>query len=674
MFKLWQRFLRKRKQNSNAAEGEFEEKDDDQKVVKTRNHYFKRIPRSQFEQEDLDRILQHFIDGDESYLDYLFILYKQEDLIASYILWELEHLALLTFPEEHPKTEDPLYLPRLIYRADYLNLTKAEILRYPLALDWLYFRVICFFENAKTILYPKLSKTYEFKLTQQFEEPLYLSACKGELRKADFEFIDSLKELSIASLLYFLDIKAVDLLRYMQGMMLEKPLTDVAPNLILASEYLQIQRGIGDISNLMIENRYFFSYYGWYSSDDLFIELLKTSSISVFRVLGLKTHEEYLQLITALELYPSITDLRFDITMAGMSFPMELFELSQLETLGIHKSGDIDLPLLFNNVSKRLAQLKKLAIHDASMILLDESILNCSSLKGLSFVAVKDFDLEAAVELLKEMTALRTLVLESLKVSTLPPNIAELKQIKELNLSRSNSLEMKDTVSKISKLTQLESLDLSYCDLTIVDLAEIKLNQLRHLSLDGNRAIELNSFLFHQSDHWANLEKLELHNCNLSQLPEMNLPKLRELVLSGNEQLEMEQVFKAIQNIAQLKELNLRDCNISSIPEQMFFPESLRHLNLNENPNIEVDALFAQLKNSKVYTLYLDKCDLSSLSEHLLANENLQVLSIEENPKLDPDALFEFFKRMNRARFTLFNDFSLDVKRAWKKALPFISF
>jgi Leucine-rich repeat (LRR) protein len=197
--------------------------------------------------------------------------------------------------------------------------------------------------------------------------------------------------------------------------------------------------------------------------------------------------------------------------------------------------------------------------------------------------------------------------LKHLSIDAFPINIDGLSKLTQLeSLVLGDCWELTD-ISPLANCVNLKSLDISCCE-SMADLSPIKtLTKLRHLDISRCDLTSLKGI-----EHFKNLVTLEagycvkvedieglgrlkkltsltltdtVEKCDLS--PISNLTSLKELQLSDNAQVKLEQ----LSSLTQLEELSLENCEFSTLNGLQDFRE-LHTLHISGSPVQDVSAIF----------------------------------------------------------------------------------
>ncbi|MCU0447709.1 MAG: leucine-rich repeat domain-containing protein [Microscillaceae bacterium] len=236
-------------------------------------------------------------------------------------------------------------------------------------------------------------------------------------------------------------------------------------------------------------------------------------------------------------------------------FPEDIIKLENLESLSFIQTDLIALPQNLSVLS-RLKSIEISANSEANYAQISEVLSNCRFLEELKLNGIRndksplDIDFIKKLARLKGFSARNTFVknfevlssfgqLEKIDLSrpdvyaykkgiTIPPDFANLVHLRELNLAGNQNPQILAKISsKITQWQQLERLDLSNCQLKNLPEELGELTNLQYLNLAENDLTDLP----HTFDYLSNLRTLNLKNCKIhpkyiNRLREM-LPKLQ---------------------------------------------------------------------------------------------------------------------------------------------------
>jgi Leucine-rich repeat (LRR) protein len=254
-------------------------------------------------------------------------------------------------------------------------------------------------------------------------------------------------------------------------------------------------------------------------------------------------------------------------TFGSMQYPQYEPEPSLLNLcnlLNLKELYFINRPIYeFPEDINKLENLESLGFIQTNLLSLPQNLQVLSHLKNLEVSSNYEANYLQIIDVLSKCR-----FLEEVKINNLRNQKKSFLDITFLkNLERLKSFSARNTFVKnfevLSSFTQLEKIDLSRPDVDyyhkgISLIAEFgNLIHLRELNLTGNKNSQLLAKVAHKIPQWQQLEKLDLSNCDLKQIPEEigELINLRSLNLSENEFSELPHTFDYLAN---LKTLNLR--------------------------------------------------------------------------------------------------------------------
>lgn len=182
--------------------------------------------------------------------------------------------------------------------------------------------------------------------------------------------------------------------------------------------------------------------------------------------------------------------------------------------------------------------------------------------------------------------------------------------ISEIDLSNNNI----SYISELKELNNLYSLDLSYNKIEDVSVLKNH-NNLRILNLENN--VDVKGY-----GKISTLYDLNLKDCNINNLESLDkLEALETLNLSGNN------IKTTLDVLVKLKlyNLDLSNCNLQVVPE--IDTTNLVELNLSENKKI---TDYSNLNNININKLILRNCDITDINV-LPKNINVYTLDLSEN-------------------------------------------
>lgn len=666
MMRFWQRLLFGKKKEAYSEGGNIEGGNlGNSSKQKNRKAYFKRIPRSSFELEELEKVLLYFKQGDESYLDYLYILYKEKDLIAAYILWEVEQLALLAFPQKEVKKDDPMYLPKLLYQQDYLDCSQIDLLRYPKALDWLNFRMLVFKNTSFDLLEKQLKESSSFS---SFEEYYINQLDEVHYTKQDYQFLSEIKGVEAFDLLHISGQKLYDLAYYLQSLHKERDIGETSQSILALADYFISEALMEDPSLWQTNERSYFIYSTYSTS---FFELMQCLDLRSLSIWNYKKKTDLAQLYSLLTLHPNLETLELKGGESKTTLPPEVKNLKALKELNISDFEQLDKQHFFEEIAE-LTKLEELMITRSGFNVLSKQIIQLKNIRTLKLNDHEQFDLEGSMHALSEMSNLQNLSLYRLNLVQLPASFGLLSTVMDLELCFNQSLDFVQASSILAQMPKLNSLDLHACDIQLELPINCRFKRLKSLCLDQNENLDLALFFSERSDYTA-LEELSLDECELEYLPDFNLPNLRYLSVDENPDLDLGQFLKSIASFPKLETLYMKALKLEKLPENISPLASLKALHLCDNPNLDVESVFKFMNGLQIKHLYMENCNLKSLPETLSFQNQLISLGLMSNPDLDTAALFSILQKMESGYLSLEIDLPLETKKTWRKACPFLS-
>ncbi len=233
-------------------------------------------------------------------------------------------------------------------------------------------------------------------------------------------------------------------------------------------------------------------------------------------------------------------------------FPEEIFNLEKLEKLEISKSYTL------NNYSE-----------------------NIQTLKNLTYLNLKDNNLQIFPEWITKITSLKELILSGNSIQEIPNSI---KNLKNLTL-----------------------LDLSYNSLSKIPLVIFEMENLSILSLMGNEIEVIDDSI----ENMKNLKELYLGNNNLKKLPETIslLESLENLSISYN---ELTNLPNYLGNLRNLKNLNVSGNKLSNLPPNFCSLTALENLDLSDNQFKSISDCIADIPNLERLNLSYNEMDAPS--------------------------------------------------------------
>lgn len=188
-----------------------------------------------------------------------------------------------------------------------------------------------------------------------------------------------------------------------------------------------------------------------------------------------------------------------------------------------------------------------------------------------------------------------------------------------------------DTATEVTDEATTRRLDLSYQDLTAIPEQFGQLNNLRMLNLSGNTQLDIEEVL----GKVATPEKLIvliLDSLQLGKLP-VNVRRfknLKQLSLIHNPDLEWAMVFQQLEALP-LSFLNLQRNNIASLPSTITKLTKLKDLKLSYNKLRDVRSYTYLSKLPELYAVWLDFNSLTTVPENLGQLDQIKYLYLGGN-------------------------------------------
>ncbi|WP_299017627.1 hypothetical protein [uncultured Polaribacter sp.] len=130
----------------------------------------------------------------------------------------------------------------------------------------------------------------------------------------------------------------------------------------------------------------------------------------------------------------------------------------------------------------------------------------------------------------------------------------------------------------------------------------------------------------------------KIFRLDLSNTSTQNSPKnlqiftaLRMLNLSGNKQLNLDEVFKNISNTAKLEVLILDSLDLKLLPKSILKLKNLKHLSLNNNPNLNLKQAFQIIKGLPIQFLNLQHNNLENIPTNIANISSLTSINLSHN-------------------------------------------
>jgi Leucine-rich repeat (LRR) protein len=589
MKNIWNRLFGRNKEHKRTEE--HLEEDQEQEVVKNA-FCFKRIPLSNIDPELLQEMIPHLISTGEEYLDYLYLLSKQDDPTAAYMLWELEQLSVLAYPEIDSDPNSPLAKLKSLFHESYLDLRALELNRYPKAMDWLEFRYICFNKDAFS-----LAKKTEVYVFENFNNCI-LNRVDYALIAEDLNWLWNLEQLSPLEFLYVLKIDLGRLFPYLlpqkgqekqlqsflEPAFLYKFLLDKSVirtfkrsdlDLVNNQTKLEIEgkRDLASTNCFAYEDIYYYAYEG--IKELKISDFAKVDAKQLLRI-GLECYDlEYLSV--------SYSDLD--------CIPFSQFSnLDRVQYLDLRYLPKLDTNTLFKWVSK-MESLKSLGLSNVDIQPLEEGLEACLTLRNLELSFIQRTVHPKLSGLAKIFPNIEELTLPAFDYyDVISKDVPRFKKLKRLNYALNEFRDVEHQFTQLANLP-IQELGIDGYETNFESLSQPFLN-LKSLYLDRNYKLDLES-LCAKGKHFPKLERLVLASCKLKQIPQSiaNFENLQELVLAWNNDLDIQQTLVHLKALPKLKLLDLSDCDISFIPWELLEFEALEVLYIGGNYNLDFKKL-----------------------------------------------------------------------------------
>jgi Leucine-rich repeat (LRR) protein len=133
------------------------------------------------------------------------------------------------------------------------------------------------------------------------------------------------------------------------------------------------------------------------------------------------------------------------------------------------------------------------------------------------------------------------------------------------------------------------------------------------------------------------IRRLDLSNQNLKRVPEQfnQLTQLRMLNLSGNTQLDIEQVLSEVPKPEKLAVLILDSLQLTEIPNNLGRFKNLSQLSLVHNPDMDWEMAFQKLEDVPLVFLNLQRNNLKSLASTITLLSKIKDLKLSYNELKD---------------------------------------
>ena len=156
--------------------------------------------------------------------------------------------------------------------------------------------------------------------------------------------------------------------------------------------------------------------------------------------------------------------------------------LSNLETLTIEKSPEINLTKLFNSLAL-LTNLKDVSLKDNELTKLPANIKNLNQLKSINISNNNDLNLEKTIDQLAELNSLEEIYLPVNSITDLPSNIGKLSKLKVLDISNNYLEDLPDGIGEMRSLEEL-SIEGNLVQNVSNSLAKAQNINLKYIALD----------------------------------------------------------------------------------------------------------------------------------------------------------------------------------------------
>lgn len=284
-----------------------------------------------------------------------------------------------------------------------------------------------------------------------------------------------------------------------------------------------------------------------------------------------------------------------------------------------------EIDLSNNNISYmgKLKELNNLYILD----LANNKVKDVSVLKDNNNLHILNLENNVGVKGYSEISTLYDLNLKDCDINNLE-SLGKLENLETLNLSGNN---IKTSLDVLTKL-KLYNLDLSNCNLQAVP--EIDTTNLIELNLSENKNITDYSNLNN-----ININKLILRNCDITDINV--IPKninIYTLDLSGNRNINN------IYELANIQDLILNDCNITDV--SVFNNMQLNSIDLSNNIGL--------YGNLNISNLIVNNCNLDD-SFNFFGNTDFEYLSVFGN-----NITLEYINENIRCNTLRYNDLNVE--------------
>lgn len=145
----------------------------------------------------------------------------------------------------------------------------------------------------------------------------------------------------------------------------------------------------------------------------------------------------------------------------------------------------------------------------------------------------------------------------------------------------------------------------------------------------------------------AHIRRLDLSYQDLAEIPEQleQLKDLRMLNLSGNTQLDIDQVLKKISTPQKLTVLILDSLQLQELPSSMSRFTNLKQLSLVYNPDIEWSTAFDQLESLPLIFLNLQRNNVEALPRNITKLTKLKDLKLSYN-RLNDETSYRYLSQL----------------------------
>jgi len=257
-------------------------------------------------------------------------------------------------------------------------------------------------------------------------------------------------------------------------------------------------------------------------------------------------------------------------------------------------------------------EVKLISFSSTSYTSLPTEILKCKNLEAIEFVNTRIHKLPKELSRLERF---HTLVVYDSKVDFKIAKNARLQTIIVRGGKNQN---------RFKQIANLEKLDLSRCGLTELPKKLHKNKKLKELLLNEN-LVDLSKTKIKTN---YRVVKIELQQNKLKEIPQTiaKFPYVKTLVFNGN---EINHISPAVGTLVNLEQLGLYKNNLTSLPEALYSLPNLKEIDLYYNQLERLDDRIGSLKN--LHVLYLSNNRLVSIPESIGSLANLEELYLSNN-------------------------------------------